>query len=489
MPRIVFVLSPYQNAFFVELADALTAALVGVGVETLTISEPGEHSVDDDDVFVLLPPHEYIALEGAGFVDDPAVAARTIGMSAEQPHQSFFERNAALGGRLGAVIDFSALAVDAYRSAGVEARHLPFGYVPAWDRFAARPGIGTEVLYLGNKQPRRLGALASAADALVRHDARLLISDNDEPNRSTSPSFVAGDDKRDLLASTRLLVNIHQSDEPYFEWLRFVEAAHCGTAVLAERSTATEPFVEGRHFLGFRIDELGARLDEVLADEARLDEVAAAAYDEIRSNPLAESIEVLVTTARELLGAPPPSHLPARVRSSPIGRLRSDPEPTSAWRRSRRAGLLRRTGIGRGDRWVLMAPPGTTLSSPVESIVRAAGQPLFTNVLAHGLDASGGPMLEGIWPWQPWRLAHGQHLGRVLVVDRALRDAALAWLREPGFVDHPYLAVQLFAAVHGVQGGHHPTPAAVIEGSPVDPSQAIPAHLVDRCRELLGAGD
>jgi hypothetical protein len=107
-------------------------------------------------------------------------------------------------------------------------------------------------------------------------------------------------------------------------------------------------------------------------------------------------------------------------------------------------------------------------------------------VLAHGLDAAGAPMLEGLWRWEPWRLAHGQHLGRVLVVDRVLHDAALAWMRDPGFADHPYLVVQLFAAVHGVDGGHLQTPVAQIDSVPVESAQSIPAHLVDRCRQLLG---
>jgi hypothetical protein len=137
----------------------------------------------------------------------------------------------------------------------------------------------------------------------------------------------------------------------------------------------------------------------------------------------------------------------------------------------------------------VVAPSGTSLSTPADQIVAAVGRRPFTNVLAHGLDAAGAPMLEGLWPWQPWRLAHGQHLGRVLVVDRALHDAALAWMRDPGFADHPYLAVQLFAAVHGVEGGHCASPVARIEGVPVDPAQAIPAHVTDRCRQLLGAGD
>ena len=122
---------------------------------------------------------------------------------------------------------------------------------------------------------------------------------------------------------------------------------------------------------------------------------------------------------------------------------------------------------------------------PAAEIAAAAGGHPFTNVLAHGLDASGAPMLEGLWPWQPWRLAHGQHLGRVLVVDRALLDAALTWMRDPGFADHPHLVVQLFAAVHGVDGGHLPSPVAHLHSVAVDPTQAIPEHLVERCRQLL----
>jgi hypothetical protein len=490
-PRIVFVLSPYQNAFFVELVEALRSALGTAGVGSQMTTEPSTHVVGDHDVFVLLPPHEYVALEGEAFVVDETVAARTIGMSAEQPHQGFFTGNARLGARLGAVIDFSRLAVDAYRRHGVDARHLPFGYVPAWDRYepGARSAGGrrptTEVLYLGNKQPRRLSMLAAAADPLVRHSARLLISDNDEPNTRGSPTFVTGDDKRRLLESTRLLVNIHQSDEPYFEWLRFVEAAHCGTAVLSEHSTAAEPFVEGEHFLGFGAGSLGRRLDEVLDDRPRLEEVAAAAFDVIRSMPLSESVEVLCATARERLAAPPPVALPARTRTAPIGRARTDPPAVASWRPSRRGRLRRTLGLGDDDRWVVVAPDGTSMSMAPDDVVRAAGGYRFTNVLAHGSGADGAPTLEGLWPWQPWRLLHGQHLGRVLIVDRDLHHAVFEWLHEPAFAGQPHLAVQLFAARHGIEGGHLARPAAAIDGRTVDPTQAIPPPLDERCRQLL----
>jgi hypothetical protein len=59
-------------------------------------------------------------------------------------------------------------------------------------------------------------------------------------------------------------------------------------------------------------------------------------------------------------------------------------------------------------------------------------------------------------------------------------------MREPAFDEHPHLAVQLFAAIHGVEGGHLAAPAAALDGCVVDPSHAIPPPLDERCRQLLG---
>ena len=484
--RIVFVLSPYQNAFFAELSEAIGGELAAAGVSVVTTTEPDLHKVGPWDVFVLMPPHEYVALEGTAFVDDEAVAARTIGISAEQPHQGFFERNAAIGARLGAVIDFSPLAVEAYRQNGIEACHLPFGYVPAWDRVDGQVGdrtVTTPVLYMGNKRERRLSVLAGAADALVRWRARLIVSDNGEPNRLTSPTFVAGDAKRALLAETGLLVNIHQSDEPYFEWLRFVEAAHCGVPVLSETSLASDPFVDGTHFLSFECDELGSRLDEVMADEPGRRAVAQEAYDLLRKIPLANGIEVLVDAARQLLRAPPPTALPARLRSAPIGRDRTNPAPTRSWRTHRLAGPRR---LFRSSRWMMLSPPGTALAVDLDVLLADIGSRRILNVMAHGFDALGEPMIEGHWPWEPWRLLHSQHLGRVMVVDRDLMRAAFNWLDDCALRSQPHLVIQLFAAAHGLVGAHWPNPAAEL-AVPVDPHHQLSERAAQLCRDLLGA--
>jgi len=496
--RIVFVLSPYQNAFFTEIAEALGEALSAHGVESLIVREPASHVPGSDDVFVLLPPHEYVALEGDGFLADAAVAGRTVGISVEQPTEVHFPMNVEVARGLAATLDFSPTSVAAYRDLGVDAVHLSFGHVPSWDRFGAEPGTEqdgrrrrrTSVLYLGNNRARRLGVFAESADLLARHATTLVVADRSEPNRLDDPWFFVGDRKRDLLADTDVLVNVHQRPGQYFEWLRFTEAAHCGATVLTEKSLETEPFVDGEHFVSFDVDDFGSELETLLGDPERREMLAGDAYSRLLETPLAESVRSLIAVARDVCSrSPTPDALPPRTRVEPIGRDRSDLVARNSWRPTRQRFSRVRQRQSAPD-WELVAPTDTVLRSSIDDVVAAsaptaAGGAAFINVMASGHDRQGAPMLEGLWPWQPWRLRHGQHLGRVLLVPPALQVAARRWLPDAAFDEMPALRIQLFAAVHGVAGGHVAAPHAALTAI-VDPTHVLSDDVATRCREILG---
>ncbi len=483
--RIVIVQSPFQNAFFFELADALHHAIGANGIDSLTVTEPDAHEVRDDDVFVLLPPHEYVALEGSALVEDPAIAARTIGVSVEQPSEPFFEHNARIAADLAMLFDFSSYAAEAYRSVGVDAQHLRFGHVPAWDRVGQRRDVDTPVLYLGNKSPRRLSTLAEAADVLEAFDARLIVSDHAEPNRVDDPAFYVGDRKRDLLAGTDTLVNVHQHDEAYFEWLRFADATHAGVAVLTETALATSPYVDGVHFATFERHRFAAALDEFMRNDARRRELADAAHARLVELPFATSVVDLLDAATSLLVRPAPDALPARTRDTPFGRLRSaPPAPAHPWHPVRT--LRDRLRGSRPADTVVIAPDGTGLRRPVDALadsMRSQGV-LFATVVTDGLDEAGEPMLEGVWGWQPWRLLHGAHLGRVMVADARLVAAADEWLDGAVMAEHPHLRVQLFAAAHGVAGGHIAAPVARLAGA-IDPHHRLSGELATLASDIL----
>lgn len=318
-PRINVLRSPFQNAFYAELAEVLVAELLAIGIDARPLSEPHTLAPTDADVFVLLPPHEWTSLEGEAWMHDRTLMARTIGIGAEQPHSAFFRRNAEIGRRIGALLDFSARTVDAFRVADVDAVHLPFGYTSRWDRFRDDGNAdGPDIVFLGNFKERRLDALARLSATLGAHHSHLVLGDNSAPNTASSRWFVAGDDKRSLLASSKVLLNIHQSTEPYFEWLRFTEAALCGTVMLSEPSTHTEPFTAGVHFAESPLGGMADELERLLSDHAYRASMRRAAYDEIASRPFSASLGVLVEIAEALTGRPVPSTLPPRLRTAPL---------------------------------------------------------------------------------------------------------------------------------------------------------------------------
>ncbi len=308
MTELVFVISPRQNAFFGELAEVLRAELGRLGIATRLAAAfeglaPGR-------AYVLLPPGEFLEIEGPAAWPDRRTLARTIFISAEQPGGKHFERNLPLATAPAAWFDFNRLAVREYRRAGVVAEHLQLGYTPLWDRFEAE-ARDIDVAFLGCTTPRRTRAIAHWGAQLADMRSRVVLSDNSTPNPASSESFLAGERKFELLGRTRILMNPHRGPAPYFEWVRVLEGIHCGAAVISERSIDHEPLEPGRHLLFGEADELGAMAQRLAGDEAARLELARSAYELVREAlPMRESVERLAEAADRASHAQPRLRLP-----------------------------------------------------------------------------------------------------------------------------------------------------------------------------------
>ena len=306
--ELTFVMSRRQNAFFFEIVAALRYELGRLGVRS-RLSTSGFPTDHWGSVFVLFPPHEYCVLEGFDPDLHPELLARTVVVCAEQPESEWFDGNVRVALKAGAVFDISLRGAAELRRRGLRANRLELGYTPVWDRFddagaADRP---VDVLFLGAATPRRLRALARCGDVLWPRASRLIISDHTRgPNDQALPNFIVGERKRDLLRRSRVLLNIHRSAEPYFEWVRAVEAFHCGAVLVTESSVDYAPLVPGRHFLASRLENLPDVLEAALDDEERLGRIRRAAYELLRTRPLADTARQLAETAATLTSRPVP---------------------------------------------------------------------------------------------------------------------------------------------------------------------------------------
>jgi GT2 family glycosyltransferase len=326
MPELAFVMSPRQNWFFHEMVAAIRFELEAQGIASSLHEEFPEPTPNR--VFVLVPPHEYVHLESAEALPGPELLARTVFICAEQPGTIHFDEDIELSRGAGAVFDINPRSVELFRAAGIAARHFGLGYTEYWDHFDPERERDIDILFMGAASPRRLRYLNSFGSTLTRWNCHLQISDNSAPNVGQSSTFAA-EQKWDLLSRTKVLINIHQGTALYFEWLRAVDAIHCGALLVSEHSTHFAPLAEGSHVFFGEAESLAYIADALLRDERRVEELRQQTHAFLRdSMPLAASVAELVGSARNLLGRPIPAGVSRGLRN-PVA-LGSAPSPPIA---------------------------------------------------------------------------------------------------------------------------------------------------------------
>ncbi len=325
-----FVVSSRQNVFFTELLEALAEELERVGVR---IERAADHfPAPREGMAYVCVPHELLPrlLPEA----DPTVEQlrRTVMICTEQPGTHWFEEAAQAAARASCALDINRLGVDALRRHGLDARLLQLGYTPGWDRWRyERDSPRTiDVTLLAGATPRRLTAVARCGRHLAGRRTELHLPEPLVAHDAGSEQFIAGARKWELLARSKLLLNVHRGELGYFEWQRAVEAIVNGCVLLSERSLGFEPLIPGEHFVSCSFDSLDVGLEGLLDDDDRLARIRTSAYELLREHhPLSDSIGVLAEAIAQAARRP----LLSRAGGLASGAARPKPPqlPPPAW--------------------------------------------------------------------------------------------------------------------------------------------------------------
>jgi len=275
-PVKVFV-APTGNGFMRDIASWLVEASMSAG-RTAALVDNRLPALDGS-INLVVAPHEFFELSDAPVADLQRAAAASICVCTEQPGTPWSHLSVDACRRGVAALDINPQGVAALRAVGVDARHLRLGGVPSLDASSAgeRP---IDVLFMGGLDDRRGAVLADLAPRLWRHRSEIRVFRFDRPIMTTTPGVVFGRAKYELLASAKILVNIHRdrsADLPagtvppaYFEWARMLEAMANGAVVVTEPSEGYEPLEPGRHFVVAAPDAMADAIDALLDDPERL---------------------------------------------------------------------------------------------------------------------------------------------------------------------------------------------------------------------------
>lgn len=285
--------SSLGNIFMRDIAQALAACLRASGA---TVIERDENSSIDDRprYCIYVAPHEFFLLgRGSAWVRDDVLESACI-YCTEQVQTPWFWRALPFVLMARTVIDMSASVASAFAKV-MPACHILPGIVSTqktatasmlehpllaaqrwwtdgWDErnqtsFADRP---LDLCFLGAESPARQMFFARNADwlccleALIylrkRKAGHVLSEKNDSGDLSAIASFVA--------RHSRILLNIHRDEFPYFEWHRIVHQGMANGALVVSEPCFDDPhFKPDIHFIVEDQRHLGELIQWILNTE------------------------------------------------------------------------------------------------------------------------------------------------------------------------------------------------------------------------------
>lgn len=246
----------------------------------------------------LVIPHEFGALTRG---DEQPPRNMTIALGVEHPGTATFEHVASLASSYAAFFDINRHSVLELERRGVPGvHHFQLGWSPVWDRWGGGwRDRDLDVTILATHDRRRDMIVRDALVALAGTRHRIVMVPEELQGRGNpSTEALKGDDKWNLLARTRLVLNAHREGSNALEWVRVVEAVCNGAVVVTEPSgdawpLTAECLVEAA--------DLGSAALRLLDDPDRMESIRRRAYEVILGLDTARAAVRLLEVAADLL--------------------------------------------------------------------------------------------------------------------------------------------------------------------------------------------
>lgn len=305
--------SAVGNYFMAEIADFIAAAIESVGVTAVRLCETDVRP-DDLDFDVIVAPHEFFYLGAGELWQDAPWLSRAVMVNVEQPHTGWFAKAFCFLRQARVVFDINAKSAAILEQLGLPAYFLPLSYLPNYQPFGvaqmpdlfALKGLSQTVReimpdldapletrpidlhFIGTLNPRRERFFAESATWLSRFHCFLHIPPIEGPllkgqDQALDTQAVIG-----LSQRSKILLNIHREDLPYFEWHRIVfHGLWQKTLVVTEPCHDVPGLIPGEHYIECKLEQMGSMIEWLLntpTGRAEAERIRQAGHQALQQN-------------------------------------------------------------------------------------------------------------------------------------------------------------------------------------------------------------
>jgi len=257
--RVVIYGTLRSNLFIREVGELVAAGFAELGCKTKVIFDRLPEPEDSDSLQLVLTPHEYynlFLLEQVSRKTARDLSKNLVFLCTEQPATGWFEQNLRWSCYARAVADINPLGVKSYRAHGIRAHHLPLGYHELLGYSGEKSAREIDLVFLGSLTSRRERFFARHTGFFSQHNCHLRFVPLGFAKTELSRSYLPAPQRNALLARCKILLNVHYSDQRYFEWHRMLVGMGNGCCIITENCAGYAPLLPNKHFVMVEHDGL-----------------------------------------------------------------------------------------------------------------------------------------------------------------------------------------------------------------------------------------
>ncbi|NEQ97182.1 MAG: tetratricopeptide repeat protein, partial [Cyanothece sp. SIO2G6] len=336
------------NYFIAEIADFIAVALIQAGHQVQRLTELDEPPANLNH-HVIVAPHEFFYLgEGLHRAEQLDWWSTAVMVNVEQPQTQWFSRAFHFLRRSPQIFDISVTSAAMLRSMGLETYWLPLGYLENYAPFSSTQALPDLLAVRGLNPAIRqtcpaldaplsdrpldlhfVGTLSRRRELFFARNARWLsqyrcfwhIPPIDDPLVKGKGQALDTDTAVGLSRRSKILLNLHRDEYPYFEWHRMVFfGLWQNTLVLTEPCHEVPGLEANVHYIACPMEEMEAKVHwllQTVAGRAEAEQVRQAGHAAIKSMmPAREMMQRMVA----IMDLPLPSSPLGKGGVSPLGK-------------------------------------------------------------------------------------------------------------------------------------------------------------------------